>query len=114
MSDFRVCLYLLNPKFHRSANVLHTLYYLMHFTCGTANWLSAFLALYCLGFGTIVPAYKRPVIAPDVGGGFMSKINIYPEDIPLPLGVDGNQSISKMDVGLQGGVPHRYAGSRTC
>ena len=45
---------------------------------GAARASSAFIGM--------APEHKLRVIAPDVGGGFGSKIFIYPEEVGLPLG----------------------------
>ena len=53
-------------------------------------------------FYNVAPENKLRVIAPDVGGGFGSKIYIYPGRDRLPVGVEEDRRAGQM-----GGRPHR-------
>ena len=53
----------------------------------------------------IAPEHKLRVIAPDVGGGFGSKIFIYAEGDGLRLGRQEGRSPGEMDGGADGGFP---------
>jgi carbon-monoxide dehydrogenase large subunit len=52
-----------------------------HFTCWTTSQNPHLARLVMSAFYNIAPENKLRVIAPDVGGGFGSKIYIYPEEI---------------------------------
>src|SRR3954447_6045733 len=52
-----------------------------HFTCWTTSQNPHLARLVMSAFYNIAPENKLRVIAPDVGGGFGSKIFIYPEEI---------------------------------
>ncbi|TIX02858.1 MAG: hypothetical protein E5V44_16000, partial [Mesorhizobium sp.] len=52
-----------------------------HYTCWTTSQNPHVARLVMSAFYNIAPENKLRVIAPDVGGGFGSKIYIYPEEI---------------------------------
>jgi len=52
-----------------------------HFTCWTTSQNPHLARLVMSAFYNVAPENKLRVIAPDVGGGFGSKIYIYPEEI---------------------------------
>ena len=52
-----------------------------HFTCWTTSQNPHVARLVMSAFYNVAPEHKLRVIAPDVGGGFGSKIYIYPEEI---------------------------------
>ena len=49
-------------------------------------------------FVGMAPEHKLRVIAPDVGGGFGSKIFIYPEEVVVPLGGEEGRPAGEMDL----------------
>ena len=63
-------------------------------------------------FVGMAPEHKLRVIAPDVGGGFGSKIFIYPEEVVVPVGVEARRPAGEMDVRPLRGVPRRRAWPR--
>ena len=65
-------------------------------------------------FVGIAPENKLRVIAPDVGGGFGSKIFIYPEEVVCSVGVAQNRPAGEMGVRSLGSVPHRRPWPRPC
>ncbi|QLF68623.1 xanthine dehydrogenase family protein molybdopterin-binding subunit [Peteryoungia desertarenae] len=52
-----------------------------HFTCYTTSQNPHVARLVMSAFYNVAPEHKLRVIAPDVGGGFGSKIYIYPEEV---------------------------------
>ena len=52
-----------------------------HYTCWTTSQNPHVARLVMSAFYNVAPEHKLRVIAPDVGGGFGSKIYIYPEEI---------------------------------
>ncbi|TIX52835.1 MAG: xanthine dehydrogenase family protein molybdopterin-binding subunit, partial [Mesorhizobium sp.] len=52
-----------------------------HYTCWTTSQNPHLARLVMSAFYNVAPENKLRVIAPDVGGGFGSKIYIYPEEI---------------------------------
>ena len=60
----------------------------------------------------IAPEHKLRVIAPDVGGGFGSKIFIYAEETRLRLGGEEGRPPGEMDRGPDRGLPVRRAWPR--
>ncbi|TIU37629.1 MAG: xanthine dehydrogenase family protein molybdopterin-binding subunit, partial [Mesorhizobium sp.] len=52
-----------------------------HYTCWTTSQNPHVARLVMSAFYNVAPENKLRVIAPDVGGGFGSKIYIYPEEI---------------------------------
>ncbi len=62
----------------------------------------------------MAPENKLRVIAPDVGGGFGSKIYIYPEEIVVPVGLQAHRRSGQMDGRAQRVVPDRRAWPRPC
>jgi carbon-monoxide dehydrogenase large subunit len=52
-----------------------------HYTCYTTSQNPHVARLVMSAFYNVAPENKLRVIAPDVGGGFGSKIFIYPEEI---------------------------------
>ena len=58
-----------------------------------------------------IPEHKVRVIAPDVGGGFGSKIFLYNEEVVLLVGVPAAQAAGALDVVAARGVPDRRARS---
>jgi aerobic carbon-monoxide dehydrogenase large subunit len=52
-----------------------------HYTCYTTSQNPHVARLVMSAFYNVAPEHKLRVIAPDVGGGFGSKIYIYPEEI---------------------------------
>ena len=52
-----------------------------HYTCWTTSQYPHLARLVMSAFYNVAPENKLRVIAPDVGGGFGSKIYIYPEEI---------------------------------
>ncbi|MFX3878836.1 molybdopterin cofactor-binding domain-containing protein, partial [Streptococcus suis] len=52
-----------------------------HYTCWTTSQNPHVARLVMSAFYNVAPENKLRVIAPDVGGGFGSKIFIYPEEI---------------------------------
>ena len=58
-----------------------------------------------------IPEHKVRVIAPDVGGGFGSKIFLYNEEVVLLVGVAAAQAAGALDVVAARGVPDRRARS---
>ena len=73
-----------------------------HYTLHTTSQNPHVARLVLSAFYNIAPEHKLRVIAPDVGGGFGSKIYIYPEEITCLFA-------SKM----LGGVPIKWAADRT-
>ena len=59
-----------------------------------------------------LPEHKVRVIAPDVGGGFGSKIFLYAEETCAGLGVEAGQPADQVDGRAQRGVPLRRARPR--
>ena len=57
-----------------------------------------------------LPAHKIRVIAPDVGGGFGTKANGYPEDLLIPGDGDGDASAGEVD----GGPARAHDGRGPC
>ncbi|RWL18826.1 MAG: xanthine dehydrogenase family protein molybdopterin-binding subunit, partial [Mesorhizobium sp.] len=51
-----------------------------HYTCWTTSQNPHVARLVMSAFYNVAPENKLRVIAPDVGGGFGSKIYIYPEE----------------------------------
>ena len=64
-------------------------------------------------FVGIAPEHKLRVIAPDVGGGFGSKIFIYPEETVCALGGEEDQPAGQVDRGAHRGVSRRRARPRS-
>ena len=64
-------------------------------------------------FVGMAPEHKLRVIAPDVGGGFGSKIFIYPEEVVCLWASKQGQSPGEMGVGPLRGLPHRRARPRS-
>ena len=54
-------------------------------------------------FGNVAPEHKLRVVAPDVGGGFGSKINVYNEDIVCSWAA---KKINRAINGLQKDLSH--------
>ena len=73
-----------------------------HYTCWTTSQNPHVARLVMSAFYNVAPENKLRVIAPDVGGGFGSKIYIYPEEIVCLLGVEEDRRAGEM-----GGRPHR-------
>ena len=63
-------------------------------------------------FVGMAPEHKLRVIAPDVGGGFGSKIFIYPEEVVCLWAVAQGAPAGEMDGGALGILPHRRAWPR--
>ena len=57
-------------------------------------------------FYQVAPEHKLRVIAPDVGGGFGSKIYIYPKKSSA-FGHHENEAVSQMDFDTFRSLPHR-------
>ena len=64
-------------------------------------------------FVGIAPEHKLRVIAPDVGGGFGSKIFIYPEEVVCLWAARKVRPAGEMDGGPLGSLPHRRARPRS-
>ena len=65
-------------------------------------------------FVGMAPEHKLRVIAPDVGGGFGSKIFIYPEEVVCLWAARKVRPAGEMDGGALGSLPHRRAWPRPC
>jgi len=68
-----------------------------HYTLYTTSQNPHVARLLLSAFYQVAPEHKLRVIAPDVGGGFGSKIYVYPEEIAC-LGLDENQPLGQMDI----------------
>ena len=64
-------------------------------------------------FVGIAPEHKLRVIAPDVGGGFGSKIFIYPEEVVCLWAARKVRPAGEVDGGPLGSLPHRRAWPRS-
>ena len=64
-------------------------------------------------FVGMAPEHKLRVIAPDVGGGFGSKIFIYPEEVVCAVGVAPGRPAGEMDCRPLRSLPHRRAWPRS-
>ena len=73
-----------------------------HYTCWTTSQNPHVARLVMSAFYNVAPENKLRVIAPDVGGGFGSKIYIYPGRDRLPVGVEEDRRAGEM-----GRRPHR-------
>ena len=65
-------------------------------------------------FVGMAPEHKLRVIAPDVGGGFGSKIFIYPEEVVCLWAAKQSRPAGEVGGGPLGGVPHRRPWPRPC
>ena len=65
-------------------------------------------------FVGMAPEHKLRVIAPDVGGGFGSKIFIYPEEVVCLWASQAGRPAGEMGVRPQRGLPARRARPRSC
>ena len=73
-----------------------------HYTCWTTSQNPHLARLVMSAFYNVAPENKLRVIAPDVGGGFGSKIFIYPEELVCLLGLEEDRRAGEM-----GGRPDR-------
>ena len=80
-----------------------------HYTCWTTSQNPHVARLVMSAFYNVAPENKLRVIAPDVGGGFGSKIFIYPEEIVCLLGVEEDERSGQMGGGPDGKLSHRRA-----
>ncbi len=72
-----------------------------HYTCYTTSQNPHVARLVMSAFYNVAPEHKLRVIAPDVGGGFGSKIYIYPEEIVC------------LWASMKTGVPVKWTSDRT-
>ena len=73
-----------------------------HYTCWTTSQNPHLARLVMSAFYNVAPENKLRVIAPDVGGGFGSKIFIYPEEVVCLWASKKHRRAGEM-----GGRPHR-------
>ena len=85
-----------------------------HYTCWTTSQNPHVARLVMSAFYNVAPENKLRVIAPDVGGGFGSKIFIYPEEI-VCLWASKKTGVPVKWVGRpHRELPHRRAWPRPC
>ena len=85
-----------------------------HYTCWTTSQNPHLARLVMSAFYNVAPENKLRVIAPDVGGGFGSKIYIYPEEIVCLLGLEEDRRAGQMGGRPHRELPHRRAWPRPC
>jgi carbon-monoxide dehydrogenase large subunit len=85
-----------------------------HYTCWTTSQNPHVARLVMSAFYNVAPENKLRVIAPDVGGGFGSKIYIYPGRDRLPLGLEEDRRSGQVGGRPHRELPHRRAWPRPC
>ena len=85
-----------------------------HFTLYTTSQNPHVARLVLSAFYNIAPEHKLRVIAPDVGGGFGSKIYIYPEEMVALWASKKVRPPGEMDRRPLRGLPHRCPWPRPC
>ena len=85
-----------------------------HFTLYTTSQNPHVARLVLSAFYNIAPEHKLRVIAPDVGGGFGSKIYIYPEEMVCLWASKKIGRPIKWTARPLGSLPHRRAWPRPC
>ena len=85
-----------------------------HFTLHTTSQNPHVARLVLSAFYNVAPEHKLRVIAPDVGGGFGSKIFIYPEEMVALWASKKTEPSGEVDFRPHRGVPHRRARPRSC
>ena len=85
-----------------------------HFTLYTTSQNPHVARLVLSAFYDIAPENKLRVIAPDVGGGFGSKIFIYPEEMVCLWASKKTGAPGQMDRRPHRELPHRRAWPRPC
>ncbi len=84
-----------------------------HFTLHTTSQNPHVARLVLSAFYNVAQEHKLRVIAPDVGGGFGSKIFIYPEEMVALWASEESAPPGEMDRRPHGGLPHRRAWPRS-
>ena len=84
-----------------------------HFTLWNTTQNPHVARLVISAFVGMAPEHKLRVIAPDVGGGFGSKIFIYPEEVVCLWASQQGRPAGEMDVRPRRGVPRRRAWPRS-
>ena len=85
-----------------------------HYTCWTTSQNPHVARLVMSAFYNVAPENKLRVIAPDVGGGFGSKIYIYPEEIVCLWASKKTGVPVKWVADRTESLPHRRAWPRPC
>jgi len=78
-----------------------------HFTLYTTSQNPHVARLVLSAFYNVAQEHKLRVIAPDVGGGFGSKIFIYPEENGGAVGLQAHRPAGEVDQRPDRGLPHR-------